>query len=76
VAVFVDGCFWHSCPVHGSKPKANAAWWEEKLARNLQRDRDTDVRLAAEGWRVVRVWEHERPADAVPRIVEALALAD
>lgn len=68
VAVFVDGCFWHACPEHGSAPKSNADWWSEKLRTNVERDRDTDARLAAAGWTVVRVWEHERPADAADHI--------
>jgi DNA mismatch endonuclease, patch repair protein len=59
VAVFVDGCFWHSCPVHATRPKANAEWWAEKLTRTVERDRDTDSRLTAAGWLVLRIWEHE-----------------
>ena len=58
VAVFVDGCFWHSCPVHGTSPKANAEWWRDKLAANVRRDRATDDALRAAGWEVVRIWEH------------------
>lgn len=69
VAVFVDGCFWHSCPEHGTRPLNNADWWEEKLARNVARDRDTDDRLAQAGWRVVRVWEHEDPQEAARRLM-------
>lgn len=72
VAVFVDGCFWHDCPEHGSAPNANADWWREKLATNGRRDRDTDERLCAAGWTVVRVWEHEPPALAADLIVETL----
>ena len=68
VAVFVDGCFWHSCPIHGTAPKANAKWWAEKLATNRRRDADTDTRLRDAGWEVVRVWEHEPPAQAVKHI--------
>src|SRR5229473_3442508 len=68
VAVYVDGCFWHGCPEHGTWPKANAEWWREKLTRNQARDRDTDEQLVARGWRVVRVWEHERVSDAVARV--------
>jgi DNA mismatch endonuclease (patch repair protein) len=45
VAVFVDGCFWHGCPDHGTQPKSNAAWWAEKIRSNVKRDRDTDLRL-------------------------------
>lgn len=72
VAVFVDGCYWHGCPVHASSPKTNAAWWAEKLAANVRRDRDTDRRLAELGWTVVRIWEHEPLEDAVTRVVVAL----
>jgi DNA mismatch endonuclease (patch repair protein) len=64
----VDGCFWHSCPIHRTNPKANAKWWREKLTRNELRDRETDKRFAEEGWRVVRVWEHEDPEFAARRI--------
>jgi DNA mismatch endonuclease (patch repair protein) len=68
VAVMVDGCFWHSCPIHRTSPKANAAWWRDKLRRNEIRDRETDLRFAEEGWQVVRVWEHEDPVVAARRI--------
>lgn len=68
VAVYVDGCFWHSCPVHATKPRNNAQWWADKLAGNVARDRDTDERLAAEGWTVVRVWEHEAVVEAADRV--------
>ncbi|AYJ47189.1 very short patch repair endonuclease [Rhodococcus sp. P1Y] len=72
VAVFVDGCFWHSCPIHATKPRNNAQWWADKLDANVARDRDTDDRLAAQGWTVVRVWEHEPASDAADRVVHAL----
>jgi DNA mismatch endonuclease (patch repair protein) len=72
VAVFVDGCYWHACPVHGTKPKANASWWSEKLAANVARDRDTDARLTSAGWTVVRIWEHESPNVGVERVVAAV----
>jgi DNA mismatch endonuclease (patch repair protein) len=71
VAVFVDGCFWHGCPVHGTKPKANAAFWAAKIDRNRKRDAQVDERLAALGWQAVRVWEHEvspDPSDAALRV--------
>lgn len=71
VAVFVDGCFWHGCPEHGTRPRANREWWDWKIQRNRDRDADTNRLLAEHGWAVLRVWEHERPSDAAKR-VEAL----
>lgn len=68
VAVFVDGCFWHRCPVHGTMPRSNAEWWAAKLRRNVERDADTDRRLMEAGWTVLRVWEHEDPAEAASRV--------
>jgi len=68
VAVFVDGCFWHCCPIHRTYPKANASWWATKLQANRQRDIDTNGKLRKAGWLVVRVWEHEAPAAAAARI--------
>jgi DNA mismatch endonuclease, patch repair protein len=75
VAVFVDGCFWHGCPQHGSFPKANADYWVPKLLRNAERDREIDARLHRAGWQVVRVWEHEDPTAAVERILDVIASA-
>jgi len=72
VAVYVDGCFWHSCPIHATQPKHNAAWWPAKLATNVDRDRDTDAHLAAAGWVIVRVWEHQRSAAAADLVEQAL----
>jgi DNA mismatch endonuclease (patch repair protein) len=72
VAVFIDGCFWHGCPVHATSPKANAAWWADKLAANAARDRDTNRRLESAGWTIVRVWEHEEAADAAVAVREAI----
>jgi DNA mismatch endonuclease (patch repair protein) len=76
VAVFVDGCFWHACPEHGTKPAANTWYWEPKLARNVQRDRAADTALVQAGWRVVRVWEHETLEAAVAAVISAIAEAD
>lgn len=69
IAVFVDGCFWHSCPDHGRTPRNNAGWWADKLAANVARDRRKDAALAEIGWLAVHVWEHEDPARAAGRIV-------
>jgi DNA mismatch endonuclease (patch repair protein) len=72
VAVFVDGCFWHCCPLHRTLPRANAAWWAEKLRTNRRRDLDTNRRLRKAGWHVERVWEHELPSEAAARIIAAV----
>jgi DNA mismatch endonuclease (patch repair protein) len=72
VAVYVDGCFWHCCPEHGSMPKANAAFWERKLKRNRERDIETDRSLRERGWEVVRIWEHEEVAEAADLVEDAL----
>ena len=68
VAVFVDGCFWHSCPEHTSIPRANREWWVAKLEANRARDRATDVHLKGMGWTVLRFWEHEDPITVVDKI--------
>lgn len=73
VAVFVDGCFWHRCPVHGSMPAANSAYWELKLARNVERDQAVDDSLRAEGWLPLHVWEHEPPSVAAERVRSVVA---
>jgi DNA mismatch endonuclease (patch repair protein) len=72
VAVFVDGCFWHACPEHGSKPRANEWYWGPKLIRNVERDRVTDAALILAGWTVVRLWEHVPLDEAVATVVTAL----
>ena len=71
IAIFVDGCFWHGCPEHASWPRQNARFWREKIERNRWRDSDTNERLRALGWRVVRVWEHE-PVESVARQINDL----
>ena len=76
VAVFVDGCFFHSCPLHGRKSPwtgPNAALWEEKMARNATRDATSTALAQGLGWVVVRVWEHEVTADAAAVTVRVLA---
>ena len=72
IAVFVDGCFWHGCPAHVTWPKQNAEFWRAKIVANGQRDRDTDARLRADGWEVVRVWAHEAPHEAASRIASVV----
>lgn len=73
VAVFVDGCFWHCCPSHGTTPRTNADYWLPKLARNVERDREVTEALQDEGWLVIRVWEHEDPVDATAAMVTLIS---
>lgn len=75
VAVFVDGCFWHCCPQHGTQPAANTWYWEPKLRRNVERDRAADTALDAAGWTVLRLWEHEALDEAVAAVVHAVPRA-
>lgn len=72
VAVFIDGCFWHGCPRHATWPKKNAEFWRSKIEANMARDRDTNERLRANGWKVVRVWAHEDPVVAARDIARLL----
>lgn len=73
LAVFVDGCFWHRCPLHGVSPRANSDYWRAKLDRNVARDRRNDRALQAAGWKVIRVWEHESPSAAAELIADRIA---
>ncbi|MGJ5827696.1 very short patch repair endonuclease [Streptomyces ossamyceticus] len=72
VAVLIDGCFWHGCPEHATHPKSNAEWWRNKLDRNMARDRETTEHLTAEGWMVLRFWEHEAPEEVAVRVASAV----
>ena len=74
VAVFVDGCFWHGCPLHGRRDhRVNSEYWIAKINRNQERDQETTRLLEARGWAVVRVWEHEDPTEAAIRIRAVVA---
>jgi DNA mismatch endonuclease (patch repair protein) len=72
VAVFLDGCFWHGCPLHFRAPSTNAGYWQAKIAGNRARDASTGALLEAAGWIVVRVWEHEPADEAARRVVARL----
>lgn len=66
IAVFVDGCYWHSCPTHGRQTPftgPNAALWEDKMRRNRERDVRSTALAEEAGWTVIRVWEHEVTSD-------------
>lgn len=71
LAIFVDGCFWHGCAKHCRMPASNKKYWNAKIARNMARDRSIRALLRANGWQVVRIWEHQlksRPTAIVARI--------
>ena len=72
VLVFVDGCYWHGCPIHGSIPKSNREWWMAKIGRNVERDREATRVLTERGWTVLRVWSHEEPTVAAQAIKKVL----
>lgn len=72
VAVFVDGCYWHGCPEHGTTPKQNATYWGPKIRRNRDRDAETDRLLGEAGWVTVRIWEHEDAHEAARRIASVV----
>lgn len=63
LVVFVDGCFWHGCPLHYVRPKSNTSYWSPKIEANIARDRRQEAALEEEGWHVLRLWEHEIEAD-------------
>lgn len=75
VAVFVDGCFWHGCPIHGRRPKSREDFWDAKIAGNQLRDRLVNSSLRSAGWKVVRVWEHELSAKHRQRLLRRLTRA-
>ncbi|WBB82409.1 very short patch repair endonuclease [Micromonospora sp. WMMD882] len=70
LSIFIDGCYWHGCPDHGTMPKSNSQWWAHKLARNQERDAETSAHLKSLGWTVMRFWSHESP-DRVAEVVGA-----
>lgn len=72
VAVFVDGCYWHGCPEHYRPAKRRSDFWRDKIEGNRARDADTNQRLREQGWTVIRVWEHEDPAEACERITHLI----
>ncbi|MET9575494.1 very short patch repair endonuclease [Streptomyces massasporeus] len=72
VAVLIDGCFWHGCPQHATRPKANAEWWRTKLERNMARDRETTDHLVAAGWTVLRFWEHTTAEEVAATVCAAV----
>ena len=74
VAVFVDGCFWHSCPLHGHMPKSRETYWTQKLSANGRRSAEKDSRLSEDGWEVLHIWEHSIREDRVKCAKQVLAI--
>jgi DNA mismatch endonuclease, patch repair protein len=72
LVLFIDGCFWHGCPSHGTQPRANSAYWTSKIARNKERDLGNDALLKEAGWAVIRAWEHEPPSRVATRVQRSL----
>ena len=72
LAIFIDGCFWHGCPVHATRPATNREWWAAKLDANRARDIRNRSRLVDAGWTVLGIWEHEETAGAVGEVAELL----
>jgi DNA mismatch endonuclease (patch repair protein) len=72
VAVFIDGCFWHSCPEHSRQPSVNDGYWSPKLQGNATRDRKQTAALEAAGWHVLRCWEHENVDDIISQVAALL----
>ena len=78
LAVFIDGCFWHGCPLHATKPRNNATFWRKKLAGNAARDRRQTAALVRAGWTVLRFWEHAvetDPEQVVRKIMSSIVRA-
>lgn len=74
LAVFVDGCFWHSCPIHATKPTHNCAFWEQKLGNNKKRDLVVSSTLYDQGWVVIRLWEHELRRNNTDKLLKKLEM--
>ncbi len=74
LAVFVDGCFWHGCPVHRTMPVVNGEWWRAKLEANQARDQRNDAALRAAGWTILHLWEHESVEQMQDSVATTVAL--
>lgn len=75
LALFVDGCFWHACPRHRTKPRNNRGFWARKIARNIARDRLVGRTLRSSGWCVLRIWQHDLRQSHEQRCVKRLRKA-
>lgn len=76
IVIFIDSCFWHSCPLHGNKPKSNEDYWTKKLKRNTERDIEVNTYYNQKGWHLLRVWEHEIKKDLTGTINRLVGFID
>jgi DNA mismatch endonuclease (patch repair protein) len=76
VVLYIDGCYWHGCPEHGTTPATNRGYWQPKIEENRRRDTDQTSRLECSGWTVLRAWEHEDPEAVAARVLEELQRRD
>ncbi|MGD7008793.1 very short patch repair endonuclease [Metabacillus sp. 84] len=72
IVIFIDSCFWHACPVHGSRPKSNQEYWDKKLLGNAKRDSEINMYYREKGWNLKRIWEHEIKDDIEKTVNETL----
>jgi DNA mismatch endonuclease, patch repair protein len=75
IAIFVDGCFWHKCPVCFQQPETRKEFWMKKIHSNVERDKKVNEQLKKDGWAIIRIWEHDLktdPKNAVKKIIDAL----
>ena len=63
IVIFVDSCFWHGCPLHFRRPKSNQKYWDSKIDRNRERDKEVNEYYIEKGWNLKRVWEHDIKSD-------------
>lgn len=72
IVIFIDSCFWHKCDIHGTKPKSNVEFWNNKLSRNVQRDKEVNTYYIEKGWNILRVWEHDLKRNDFNRTIEEI----
>ena len=73
ITIFLDGCFWHGCSRCRSIPTTNRAFWAAKIQTNRERDRKVTRMLRVQGWKVVRIWEHQLRSGGDPHLRKLLS---
>ncbi|MDW8405516.1 very short patch repair endonuclease [Chloroflexus sp.] len=74
IAIFIDGCFWHGCPICYRRPQSSQEYWDQKVQSNIKRDRKIRSALRRQGWSVLRFWEHDlkNPEKVMRRVLLSL----